>query len=211
MPDTNTLITDNLPLAYWYARRYRRINPLVGLLPWEDCVQAALLGLVRAAPAFDPARGVTFSAYAWYFMRESMQLAAAKQIGCVGLPEYFVARKRTNLSGQVRQHIQRATCPVEVRARRGWRAGDQAADHLERDNALLEREVSPGDHAARLDAEELLATLTTRERIVVEAIVMRGESREEAGWRLGVSGARVYQIKERAMGKLRRAARTGVG
>src|SRR4051794_3126344 len=53
------LIERFLPLARQLARRYQRANE-----PFDDLLQVASVGLVKAVDRFDPARGVAFSSYA---------------------------------------------------------------------------------------------------------------------------------------------------
>jgi RNA polymerase sigma-B factor len=48
-----------LPLAHEVARRYNRLDE-----PYDDLVQVASLGLVKAIDRFEPDRGVAFSTYA---------------------------------------------------------------------------------------------------------------------------------------------------
>jgi RNA polymerase sigma-B factor len=55
----NELIERHLPLARALAARYRR-----GPEPFDDLVQVASIGLVKAAERWDPARGYAFSSYA---------------------------------------------------------------------------------------------------------------------------------------------------
>jgi RNA polymerase sigma-B factor len=55
----DALVTRFLPLARQLARRYQRGNE-----PFDDLLQVASLGLVKAVDRFDPARGVAFSSYA---------------------------------------------------------------------------------------------------------------------------------------------------
>ena len=55
----DALVTRFLPLARQLARRYQRSNE-----PYEDLVQVASIGLVKAVDRFDPERGVAFSSYA---------------------------------------------------------------------------------------------------------------------------------------------------
>lgn len=55
-------------LAISLAGRFRRYD-----IPYEDLVQQANLGLMRAAEKFDPENGARFSTYATWWVRASMQ------------------------------------------------------------------------------------------------------------------------------------------
>jgi RNA polymerase sigma-32 factor len=55
-------------LAISLAGRFRRYD-----IPYEDLVQQANLGLMRAAEKFDPENGARFSTYATWWIRASMQ------------------------------------------------------------------------------------------------------------------------------------------
>lgn len=59
VPARDTLIERFLPLARKLARRYAGSNE-----PYEDLVQVASLGLVKAVERFDPERGFAFTSFA---------------------------------------------------------------------------------------------------------------------------------------------------
>lgn len=60
-----TLITHNLRLVIAIARRYGWSD-----LPLADLIQAGNLGLMRATRRFDPERGIRFSTYAHFWIRQ---------------------------------------------------------------------------------------------------------------------------------------------
>jgi RNA polymerase sigma factor (sigma-70 family) len=61
------LITDNMPLAYWFANKFSNIRGF----DREDIEQQALTGLVKAANMFNPAKG-RFSDYASMAIRNHL-------------------------------------------------------------------------------------------------------------------------------------------
>ena len=56
------LIEDNMGLAGWAAKRYSNLQNIG--VAYDDIAQEARLGLVRAAAAFDPTRGIPFGSFA---------------------------------------------------------------------------------------------------------------------------------------------------
>ena len=59
MDDRAAFIAANLGLVHSCANRFRGRG-----LEYDDLFQAGCVGLIKAADAFDPARGVRFSTYA---------------------------------------------------------------------------------------------------------------------------------------------------
>src|SRR5689334_17453767 len=58
-PDREHLVEAHLPLVQSVARRYASSGESL-----DDLVQIGAIGLVKAGKRFDPARGVTFAAFA---------------------------------------------------------------------------------------------------------------------------------------------------
>lgn len=58
--DQKTLIQDNVPLAYYVAKRWKDNTHL----EFDDIVSLCQLGLVKAALKYNPDKGVKFSTYA---------------------------------------------------------------------------------------------------------------------------------------------------
>ena len=65
--ERDRLFLANIPMAVSFAARHGPIG-----LEAEDAVQAALLGLLKAAERFDPGLDVAFSTYATYWIRQSV-------------------------------------------------------------------------------------------------------------------------------------------
>ena len=59
---------DNLPLATWFANRYRNVRHV----EFDDLMQEARIGLWKAAESFEPGRGIPFGGYASFIIRNSL-------------------------------------------------------------------------------------------------------------------------------------------
>ena len=64
----NVVVEANLPLARAVVARFSPRPPL----PYEDLMQVASLGLIRAVEAFDPSRAVSFSSFAVPYIRGAL-------------------------------------------------------------------------------------------------------------------------------------------
>jgi len=75
------LILRNLRLVYAIARRY------VGCgLEMDDLIQEGMAGLIRAVDKFDPERGVAFSTYAIWWIRQSIGRALDNTARLIRIP-----------------------------------------------------------------------------------------------------------------------------
>ncbi|EGQ63194.1 RNA polymerase sigma-70 factor family protein [Acidithiobacillus sp. GGI-221] len=97
----DALVLQYLPLAR--AMAYR-----VTSLPFEDAVQEATIGLLRAVDHFDESRNTAFSTYARYWITEALQKAAIQ-----------------SLPVHVPLHVAKASL---AKSRRGERAANGPAD-----------------------------------------------------------------------------------
>ncbi|MDA8153159.1 MAG: sigma-70 family RNA polymerase sigma factor [Acidithiobacillus sp.] len=70
--DRNALVLQYLPLARAMARRTS--------LAFDDAEQEAIIGLIRAADHFDASRNTAFPTYARYWITESLQRAAIRDL-----------------------------------------------------------------------------------------------------------------------------------
>ena len=84
------MVECNLRLARAVARRY-----LSSGVPYLDLIQAASLGLMAAAKRFDYRRKKKFSTYAFYWMRQAIELECHNYSSIVTCPpEVSIARRR---------------------------------------------------------------------------------------------------------------------
>ncbi len=75
----------NLRLVLLIARRFDR-----DLLPWADLVQEGSLGLMRAVERYDYHRGIRFSTYATWWIRNALSRAVADKARLVRVPAHML-------------------------------------------------------------------------------------------------------------------------
>lgn len=86
--ERNALVEKNLPLATYFARRFRATN-----MDLEDLIQEGRVGLIEAAERFDPARGIKFSTYAAWHIRKSIMEAIRSRNDTVYTPKRHQSKK----------------------------------------------------------------------------------------------------------------------
>jgi RNA polymerase primary sigma factor len=229
------LVEAFLPQISQVARVYRE-TPRIQRL---ELLQEGVLGLLRALERYHPDRGVPFWAYASWWVRQAMQQLVAELTRPMILSDRALRQlarvrdaQRDAVAGlgprpSAGEIARRVELPVDQV--KTLLAIDRAPRSLE--EALLDEDgqVAPlgeliadplaeGEYERVLDAIEtkellaLLSGLSEREREVLHSrygLDGEGQSLAEIGARLGVSAERVRQLEQRALEKLRAAARSG--
>jgi RNA polymerase sigma factor (sigma-70 family) len=221
------LVEAFLPLIAAAARPYRNLH-----VQRVELLQEGVVGLLRALEGFDPARGLPFWAYASWWVRQAMQGLVAELTRPVVLSDRALrglARLR-EAHGDALEESGSEPSHGELAERTGMSveqvgdlmATERPARSLEEPLAgedgivgifgdLLVDPLAEGEYErvlAGIEAEELhalLAGLSQRERDVLRArygLDGEEESLRAVGRRLGLSGERVRQIEQRALGKL---------
>jgi len=101
--DRDRMITENQGLVHWMARKYRWSG-----VSHEDLAQQGYLGLMKAAERFDPTRGVKFSTYATWWIRQRIQRLVNKRDQSLSLDDYVG-------DGETR-HVDQVAGPDDVEA-----------------------------------------------------------------------------------------------
>jgi RNA polymerase primary sigma factor len=221
----------NLRLVISVAKRYARRG-----LDLADLVQEGNLGLLRAIDGFEPERGVRFSTYAVWWIRQAISRALADQGRLVRLPLHLqeTQARIARTTRELRAALGREPNAAEVAAAAGlpserieeiaaiWREPvslDQPVG--EEEDASLgdmlpdQNEETPEEEVAErqtsAEVREALRSLSERERMVLVLRFGLLDGRErtlaEVSKELGVTRERVRQIEGKALRKLRRPAR----
>jgi len=222
----DAMVQSNLRLVLHMARRYYGRG-----LPQEDIIQHGNMGLLTAVGKFDPGRGLKFSTYAVWWIRQAIQAALLDTARVVRVP-----RNRFDILGDV----QRATEALRQEMKREPKIADIAEKIGERPDRLAElirgvkslkavsldasvgrpefgREGSLGEtieaaQEARPDLstaemETLLQPLRPKQRyIVLRRYGLDGQpaaTLQEISRRLGLSRERVRQLQADAIRRLR--------
>jgi RNA polymerase primary sigma factor len=221
----------NFGLVVTYARRF------VGQgLDMHDLVQEGQLGLIRAVEKFDWRRGLRFSTYAAWWVRQAMARAIADQSRTIRVPVHLLEsrhkleRVRRAMAQQGRRDptdeelARESGLPLDkVRAIIGLvreplrleaPLGDEGDGGKLADLVADPRSPSPDEQLARERMQEqtraLLGLLTPREQQLLRLRFGMdggpGHTLEEVGKSFNLSRERVRQIEAAALKKLRAAS-----
>src|SRR5690349_10136802 len=111
------LVERTLPLIERYARRYAGTD-----VDRADLVQEGVLGVLRALRRFDAGRGVPFTAYAGWWLRQAMQQAIAEQSRSVRLPTHVLwdIHQLREARGEILASHGREASPLELERELRW-------------------------------------------------------------------------------------------
>jgi RNA polymerase primary sigma factor len=226
------LVEAFLPLIAGVARVYRGTEAITRV----ELMQEGVVGLLRALERYDPGRGVPLWGYAGWWVRQAMQQLIAELTRPAVLSDRSLrqlsALKRAH-HAYLADHGHEPTAD-QLADETGFsdvQVGDLVA--LDRVPRSIEEPISGPDgelgafgellvdplaedaYEQLLDHSEieqiraLLGSLNDRERMILRArygLDGPEQSLRDLGEQIGVSGERVRQIEERALGKLRSAA-----
>ena len=223
------LVCANLRFVIAIAKRYQ--NHGVAL---SDLINEGNVGLLRAARKYDDTKGVKFISYAVWWIRQAIVHALSEYAHTVRIPvgRAALVHRITIATNALRQELRREPTRQEVAASLDmheddvfesipvWRADlsldaplpDNEEGRLldilaDDDNTSPDEDISTDDLSNSID--DALSHLRDREAKVLRLYFgfdgNEERTLEEIGHELGVTRERVRQIKERALGKLRRS------
>lgn len=158
----------------WQLLIAKRVHSKYKHLRFEEVLEEVRFGFEVAACRFDPAKGVKFSTYAWWWgMKYGRQFArceAARGWTCPREGEFFV---RSSVTLKAAEEDLPTVEPVEP---------DDSADAF---------------------WLEVRRVLDARDADVVEALYRHGEEQVAVARRWGLTKVRVAQLRDRALAQLR--------
>lgn len=165
----------------------------------EDLRQEGVFGLMKAVERFDPSRGVTFSTYASYWIRQAIKAYLLDRSKLVREPRYLAAKwARGHRYAELAKRTRR---PVESLDVTGEGGGPTRLELLPSREADPCESVDDADAIGR--ALRLVDGLLDVDRDVIRSrFGLDGREREtlrEIGERRGITRERVRQIEGRAI------------
>ncbi len=221
------MIQANLRLVIKIAQDYANYG-----LPLIDLISEGNIGLMKAVERFDPERGVKFSTYAAWWIKQGIKRALANQSKTIRLPVHLVdklARLR-RLAGQLTEELGREPTDEELadelnmplrkiaQLRRvsmrptslNHLVGDD--DSTELGDLIADESVNdPGDQmtseALKESIARLLPLLDERERTIISLRFPMDGSKaltlEEVGKKMNVTRERIRQLQNQALAKIK--------
>lgn len=226
------LIEANLRLVVKFAKSYRGRG-----MSFMDLIQEGNVGLIRAVDRFEPARGFRFSTCATWWIRQAIGRALAEKARTIRVPVHVVesidrvTREQRRLVMTAGREITDEDLVRELGTEAAkvirWRqvAGPITSLNLPvgdgEDSELSDFIADEAGEAPEERAEQVLMQAEVKQMVAsclagrdYEVIVMRfglnGEppcTLEQIGEKYHISRERVRQLEERAMKKLKRAAK----
>ena len=216
------LVERFMPLTRSLTRRYGRSSE-----PFEDLLQVASLGLLKAIDRFDPARGFPFQSYAVPTILGEMRRYFRDSGWAVHVPRGAQERalkvrdaqeRLTNETGRapsVNQLAQYLELDVEdvidaLQAIRAYETVSLDAPRVGHDDEVISYGDSIGGEDARFELVELDATvsaavahLPARDRLVLHLRFVEDLTQTEIAEQIGISQMQVSRLLRRSLEQLR--------
>jgi RNA polymerase primary sigma factor len=222
------MIKANLRLVVKIAHDYEGYG-----VPLLDLISEGNIGLIKAVERYDPTKGAKLSTYSAGWIKQSIRRALSNQSKTIRLPVHVVDKlaqmRRAEArffdergrepsdeesaeelglpTRRVRQYRRASLLPSSLDAPLGDEDSNKVSDVVADERAETPYEQLEDQTETKL-VEEMMQTLSPRERTILELRFGLGEHEEqtleELGDHFGLTRERIRQIQELALKKLRR-------
>ena len=223
--DRAALVERFLPLARTLALRYQRSGE-----PFDDLLQVASLGLIKAIDGFDTSRGIAFSAYAVPTILGEIKRYFRDRTWAVHVPSHLqeLTLRVDRAVGELAERLRRQPSVAEIvvavgadeeavldalQAGGAYRARsfDEPSNRSGEETVTLGESLGVDEHGfarveARVTFAALLNVVTSREREVLRMRFEEDMTQAEIGAVIGVSQMQVSRVIRHAIARLRAAA-----
>ena len=200
---------EHLGLVHLCANRFRSRG-----IEYEELYSAGCLGLVKAANAFDPSRGVCFSTYAVpVILGEIRRLFREGGSVHIGRRLQETAVQAGRIAEKLRAETGREPTVRQIAEQLGISEAD-AAEALCAAQPVMSLSVENADGAATLDIpvpspenalqehlalQQVLALLAPRDRMLIELRYMRNMTQSAAAEQLGMTQVQVSRREKKIL------------
>lgn len=215
-----SLIEDHIPLARYFARRYRGRG-----VPDDDLEQVAMVGLIAAVDRFDPMHGTQFTTFAGRTILGELRRYFRDRTWTVRVPRRYqqLSTDVRNAVEELSQKLGQSPTTMQVAEHLGVDIEDvlvaldvsesyrtESLDNTAGDDGRNVAPVATGDESfavaeVNVVFERLLAALPEREQRIMIMRVREGLSQHEIGDRLGISQMHVSRLLRRSLDRFRAA------
>lgn len=178
----------------------------------SDLFQEGILGLQKAVNRYDADRGIRFSTYATYWIRQSIRKCLIDKSRLIRVPQAIqeeMKKPNSALRPEEKERVRKIMSDtVLLSSGQSDDAEDRPRFQIE-DTSLPE--ISPGLHTQTIPAavSDAMSELTAREREVVQRRFGltggRPQTLEEIGLHLKLSRERIRQIEHEALERMRKS------
>jgi RNA polymerase sigma-B factor len=222
----NELIEAHKPLASHLARRFANRGE-----PFDDLLQVAYLGMLKAVERFDPERGLEFSTFATATVDGELKRHFRDKTWSVRVPRrpQELHLRLSNVISELSQKLNRSPKVPEVAAELGV-SEDEVLEAMEvggayrsssldvrtgenQESSPLERRLGSVDHGFdlaehRVLLDRVLGDLPERERMIVELRFFHDMTQTEIADEVGISQMHVSRLLTRTLMQLREMLQT---
>ena len=218
------LVEDHVPLAQFLARRFAHRGE-----PYEDLVQVALVGLLKAVERFDPDRGLQFSTFATPTIVGELKRHFRDKGWAMRVPRRVqeLHLQLAKIVGALSQELGRSPTAAEIAGRAGVSEEDvleameaggmyrlasidgpaaSSEDGSELSALLGDDDIDFERVEHQVELSELLDALPARERKIVYLRFFEGLTQSEIADRVGISQMHVSRLLTRSLVTLREHA-----